>query len=152
MVHEVAQAVRNLHDFVVLSLVCLPALGYISEGLELDVGNPGGTTLRLLLRLNLLLEFLDPLIKPFHLVLILLVFDVPLAQLRLQLLDAVVLFFNSRYLFLELVYAGRFRLFVALGLHPNRRQTLPLLSCRHLFDLFLQCRHFLDLFLHIVHG
>lgn len=107
MFDKIAQVVRNLHDLVVLLLVCLRVFRLIREGLELDVGNLGRTALRLLSRLNLLLEFLNPLIEAFHLVLILLVFDVPLAQLLLQFLDSVVLFFNLRYLFLQLVYAGR---------------------------------------------
>ena len=74
--------------------------------------------------------------------LILLVFEVPLAQLLLQFLDSVVLLFNSRYLFLQLVYASRLRLFVALCLHFNRSQALPLLyRCRGLFKLFLHIVH-----------
>lgn len=75
--------------------------------------------------------------------LILLVFEVPLAQLLLQFVDSVVLLFDLRYLFLQLVYAGRLRLLVALCLHFNRCQALPLL---------LRRRHFFYLFLHIVHG
>ena len=93
LVDEFAKLVRDLHDFVIFSIVGL--FSKIGEGFELDVGDFAGMGLGLLLLgLNLFLEFLNPLIEAFHLVLILLVLGVPSAQLCLQLLDAVVLLFD----------------------------------------------------------